>query len=220
MEKIINNCGLIALREISNLENISAKTLISLAKDNGLCLNTYKVPKDKICKVNRPAIFQTPNHFVYIDSEKNLPELDYTGVVLSLENQSFDKIENVKELELINGATWIACGVAVVGLATAGVGAYSSSTTATASKNASASAVEQARILAEQQANANATALEIAKINSLKTQKLITYGAYAVGGLLFVLLSYIIFKPSKSAIPISTMPITPISSTPIKQISA
>lgn len=63
--KQIKNCGLIALSNIKELESVSIRTLICMAKDNGFKLYPYKVSLDKVNTVTFPAIFHADNHFIY-----------------------------------------------------------------------------------------------------------------------------------------------------------
>lgn len=117
----IKNCGLIALRNMTDFKNTSFKTLISLAKDNGLTLYPYKVSSDKLFDVPLPAIFHTEGHFAYISHKDEIKKIKCTGNVLCQGIAKFTKIKN-SELNKITGGTWVAIAVGGIGLATTVVG--------------------------------------------------------------------------------------------------
>lgn len=77
------NCGILALEKLSVIKNISLFTLIHLAKDNGLNLFVCKVDVKDLALVQRPAIFHAENHFVLVKNGKAVPELKYSGYVLT-----------------------------------------------------------------------------------------------------------------------------------------
>ena len=106
----ITNCGIIALKNISDLEIISVKTLLSFAIDNGFSLIAYKVPASEIKKTELPAIFHAKNHFVYIGKNDSFPEIEYTGIVLSDKELNHPKIKK-SELKNINGGVWVTVAV-------------------------------------------------------------------------------------------------------------
>ena len=100
------NCGLIALKNLSELKNISMRTLIDIAGDNGLRLYPYKVPLEKLSLVPRPAIFHTEDHFIYVPPEKTiLDNLKYTGYVLLTQKADYPKIGSA-DLKRITGGSW------------------------------------------------------------------------------------------------------------------
>lgn len=77
------NCGVSALSKLSKLKNISAFTLVHMARDNGLDLSVFKVNKlEDLPRVIRPAIFHQKDHFIYVRPDEALPEGEYTGYVL------------------------------------------------------------------------------------------------------------------------------------------
>ena len=168
----ITNCGLIALRNICDFKNISAKTLISLASDNGTTLVAYKVPVNKIKEIELPAIFQSPNHFFYVGENEVLPEIEYTGVVLSNKDLKKISVEN-GELKNINGGVWVAIGI---GAATAIYGAAEAKAADDRARQERRDALERQR-LAEiaykaEQAAAQARAAAAAKAEAERQSKL------------------------------------------------
>lgn len=76
-------CGIVALRGIVDLKNVSMFTLIHLARDNGMKFYFCKVDTTELMSVPRPAILHSHDHFVLIEDNKALPEEQYTGWVLS-----------------------------------------------------------------------------------------------------------------------------------------
>lgn len=77
------NCGLQALSKLGDLKNVSAFTLIHLARDNGQTIQVFKVLDNKdLVRVIRPAIFHQKDHFVYVDKDEPMPQGEYTGFVL------------------------------------------------------------------------------------------------------------------------------------------
>ena len=100
------NCGLIALENLSELKNISMRTLIAIAEDNGLKLYSYKIPLKKLSLVPRPAIFHAEDHFIYVSSEQTIPDnLKYTGYILLTQKANYPKIGSV-DLKRITGGSW------------------------------------------------------------------------------------------------------------------
>lgn len=79
----MRNCGLVALEKIKDIKGVSAFTLIHLAKDNGVDLKIFKVKLEDLPLVHRPAIFHAPNHFEHIKNGEPLPDLKWTGYVLT-----------------------------------------------------------------------------------------------------------------------------------------
>lgn len=109
----ITNCGLTALRNISDLKNISVRTLVNIAEDNGISLTAYKVPQDKVSSIELPAVVHSEDHFSYIASKEDFADLNYSGVVLYDREVAYEKID-AKELSFIKGATWVAAIAASV----------------------------------------------------------------------------------------------------------
>ncbi len=131
MDNLITNCGLVALRNVDSLKSVSVRTLINLAEDNGVKLYAYKVPVNELHSVKLPAIFHATNHFVYISSVSQLKDFDLTGNVLLTEELGGEYVCN-NDLKNITGETWVAAGVATVGI---GVGVYQHSQAKKALKN-------------------------------------------------------------------------------------
>ena len=105
------NCGLVALKKLNNLKNISARTLIDLAKDNGLILYPYKAPINKLNFVPLPAIFHSENHFSYIEKHADFDnKLKYSGYVFCTQKTNFSEIKN-SELKTIHGGTMLVTGI-------------------------------------------------------------------------------------------------------------
>lgn len=77
------NCGLSALSKIGALKNVSAFTLVHLARDNGMNLHVFKVLDNKdLLRVARPCILHQKDHFVFVKNGEALPQGEYTGIVL------------------------------------------------------------------------------------------------------------------------------------------
>lgn len=128
MSNEINNCGLVALKNISSLKDISIRTLIDIAEDNGLTLYPYRVSKGDIDLIELPAILHSKNHFTYIVDKSDLSKTDFTGEFLLTKESYFEPITG-EELKRITGATmaWVAGISAVSGLAVKGIDMYNSS---------------------------------------------------------------------------------------------
>ena len=107
----INNCGLVALKNISSLRDISIRTLIDIAEDNGLKLYPYKVSKGDIDLIELPAILHSKNHFSYIVDKNDLDKTDFTGEFLLTKEANYEPITG-DDLKNIVGASWVAVGVA------------------------------------------------------------------------------------------------------------
>lgn len=118
MKNEINNCGLVALRNISSLRDISVRTLICIAEDNGITLYPYKVPLNKIEKVKLPAIFHADNHFVFATNHSELKKYNLTGNVLLTEKSDYELIPTQHQRSVV-GATGAIVGV---GLAAVSIG--------------------------------------------------------------------------------------------------
>lgn len=118
-ESPVVNCGLNALKNLSDLKNTSMHTLISMAEDNGLKLYPYKVSLSELCYIPLPAIVHSENHFDYISKEEDFrDDVNYSGnILLTTEKTNYPDIEFV-ELKNIVGATWVSVGIAGVGLVT------------------------------------------------------------------------------------------------------
>lgn len=77
------NCGIDALSKLSKLEDISAFSLVHMARDNGLNLFVFKVNDlTDLPRVVRPAIFHQKDHFVYAKNGEAMPDGEYTGYVV------------------------------------------------------------------------------------------------------------------------------------------
>lgn len=115
----INNCGLTSLRNLIDLKNVSAKTLIDIAGDNGLKIYSYKVSLSELNSIPLPAIVHSENHFDYIGKRGELKsDVNYTGnILLTQKVNNYSEVIDDIELKNITGST-----MAVVGLISAGVG--------------------------------------------------------------------------------------------------
>lgn len=117
MEKLITNCGLVALRNISEIKDISVRSLINIADDNGIKLYPYLLEKGEARKVKLPAIFHNENHFSYVNDDSLLSEYENNKcTVLLMQESSFSPIS--VSTDKIMGASWVAVavgGAAVVG---------------------------------------------------------------------------------------------------------
>lgn len=111
MEQSITNCGLIALRKVDELKNISIRTLINLAEDNGVKLYSYKIPLDKFNSIPLPAIFHADNHFEYITNLEQLKNFELSGFVLTTTETEYPKVSELFTAS-ITGQTWVAAGIA------------------------------------------------------------------------------------------------------------
>lgn len=114
MTNEINNCGLVALRNISDLKSISVRTLINLAEDNGIKLYAYKLTKKEIETVGLPAIFHSDNHFVYVVDKQDLQNYNITGDVLFTNKQRYKPVRIGKTKSIVG--QWVAAGVASAAL--------------------------------------------------------------------------------------------------------
>lgn len=114
MNNEITNCGLVALRNISDLKSVSVRTLINLAEDNGIKLYPYKLTEKDIEQVELPAIFHSDNHFIYIVNKQDLDNYNLTGEVLFTKEQPYNII-GYDSTQLIKGQ-WVAAGVASAAL--------------------------------------------------------------------------------------------------------
>ena len=119
MKNEITNCGLVALSNISTLRDVSMRSLIFMAEDNGLKLYPYKVPLDKINEVELPAIFHAENHFVFINNYSELKYYNLTGNVLLPKKCNYKKIP-AQYLKSVVGATGAVIGI---GLSAVSIGA-------------------------------------------------------------------------------------------------
>lgn len=79
----VENCGIVALKGILDVKNISMFTLIHLARDNGMKFYFCKVDVGDLVSIPRPAILHSHDHFILIEDNKPLPDAEYTGWVLS-----------------------------------------------------------------------------------------------------------------------------------------
>jgi hypothetical protein len=105
----INNCGLDALKKLSNLKKTSIRTLIDLAEDNGLTLYPYAISTgEEMMTIPFPAIVHSENHFDYVSKKEDFNfEKEYTGYVLLTQKAEYKKIKT-DELKNITGETWVA----------------------------------------------------------------------------------------------------------------
>lgn len=113
-EKYINaapvNCGLKALRNLSELKNTSIRTLIQMAEDNGLKLYSYKVAVDKLHSIPMPAILHSEDHFIYISTPDEIDsQLKYTGNILLTQKADYPEIKIAKQKK-ISGASFVSAG--------------------------------------------------------------------------------------------------------------
>ena len=123
------NCGLEALGRIKDMKGVSAFTLIHLAKDNGVNLKIFKVKEADLPLVHRPAIFHAENHFEYVQNGEALPDLKWSGYVLT--GKSIGTPVSFREAKLIKGEKkggfFKQIGAIIVGavitIATGGLGA-------------------------------------------------------------------------------------------------
>lgn len=96
------NCGLTALSKLAQMKNVSAFTLVHLARDNGQNIHVFKVADNKdLIRVVRPAIFHQKDHFVYVGIDEPLPEGEYTGFVLG--NTILGRVISLAESKFIKG---------------------------------------------------------------------------------------------------------------------
>jgi hypothetical protein len=120
----ITNCGLVALRHMSDLRDISVRTMISIAEDNGISLTAYRFPLGELVEVRLPAIFHSDNHFVFVSDISQFNEHSFDGIVLT-DGDYPTKYKMHEELACIKGAAWVAVGVAAAGTIYKGVQSYS-----------------------------------------------------------------------------------------------
>lgn len=118
----MQNCGLEALKNFSDLKNISIKTLIQLSQDNDLKLYAYKIAVKELKNISLPAIVHSKDHFSYISDIDQLDsKLKYTGYVLLTKKSNYPIIKVSKQAKII-GATWIAVIGSATTLTVAGIG--------------------------------------------------------------------------------------------------
>lgn len=97
------NCGLSALSKLGSLKNVSAFTLVHLARDNGMSLQVFKVAnKEDLVKVVRPAIFHQKDHFILINPDEAMPDGDYTCFVLG--PTIHGRVVSLAEAKFVTGA--------------------------------------------------------------------------------------------------------------------
>ncbi len=97
------NCGLQALSKMTNVKDISAFTLVHLARDNGQNIHVFKVADNKdLIRVIRPAIFHQKDHFVYVGVDEPMPEGEYTGFVLG--ETILGRVISLSEAKFIKGS--------------------------------------------------------------------------------------------------------------------
>ncbi len=108
----ITNCGLIALRNINTLKNVSIRTLLNLAEDNGQPLFSYYISDyDILTKVKLPAIFHSIDHFTYVETIEDLKDLKLTGYVILSEKADYTEVPEINKIN-IQGGSWVAAGIA------------------------------------------------------------------------------------------------------------
>ena len=107
----MKNCGIIALEKIRELKGVSAFSLVHLARDNGLDLKVFKVSIKNLPLVHRPAIFHSDNHFEYIENGHALPDLKWSGYVLTEKSSGIPV--SLKEAKNIKGG-FVGTTIAVV----------------------------------------------------------------------------------------------------------
>lgn len=97
------------------MTDISVRTLVNLAEDNGLTLYPYVfLPKGNDV-ISFPFIAHRRNHFDFIDDEESFSKYRSSGCIVLL-NEQDDRFQVPKcDLQLILGASWIAAGVAAAG---------------------------------------------------------------------------------------------------------
>ncbi len=180
-EKGITNCGILSLNKISELKNITAATLVALALDNGINLKAYSIPAEELKNIPRPAIFHSENHFCHVGKEDAMPDLKYSGIVLSQDDLDFEKVKT-DDLKNINGGTFFVAGAALV---TAGAGIFASTKNKQAAEKAANSNEAVAAAQAKAQQDANTALLEAAILgNKPAANNTMLYVGIGVGVLL------------------------------------
>ena len=122
----MKNCGIVALEKIRELKGVSAFSLVHLARDNGLDLKVFKVDVKNLPLVHRPAIFHSDNHFEYIENGHALPDLKWSGYVLTEKSTGIPV--SLKEAKKIKGGfvgTTISVVVAIAKAVSVAVSAFS-----------------------------------------------------------------------------------------------
>lgn len=195
--KEINNCGLVALKNICQLEKVSVSTLIGIANDNGLTLYPYTVPVDKLNDIPLPAIVHSEDHFEYISKKEDFTDVKYSGNVLLTEKANFETA-NESELKKITGSTWVAAAVAItttVGTVTGGALGLASSSKAKAAMKENAKSqmfVGITAVLAEREKRK--AQQEIAKAQAKKTTIWVIVTVFVV---LAIIIGAVIYKRNK-----------------------
>ncbi len=117
----VNNCGLIALRNLSDLKNISIRSIINIAEDNGLKLYPYMVSLNELRNISLPAIVHSIDHFDYIETKEDFRyDREYSGnILLTTENSEYEKVSST-ELQKIHGSTFVSAGFLVSALGLVG----------------------------------------------------------------------------------------------------
>lgn len=100
----IENCGIVALGKLKEIQKVSAYSLIQMAKENGINLLIYHVDNKDLMRVPRPVILHSDNHFVYIKNGEALPTYKYTGFVLSEKGFKGARIVAYSEAKQIVGS--------------------------------------------------------------------------------------------------------------------
>lgn len=161
----MKNCGLIALSDITEIKNITLKTLVLLAKDNGLNLNVFNVPINEITNDILPAILESEGHLSYIKNVAELDGLKLTGNVISTRSK-IGSYKKIKQKNLTNSllGSWVAVGV---GAATAIAGGIKASKAAKDKK----AAAEEAKRMEEVPLTNIAEELKVSTIGAKNRQE-------------------------------------------------
>lgn len=119
MSSEITNCGLVSLNNITEIRDVSMRTLIFMSEDNGTPIYPYKVPLNKIDKILLPAILHSDNHFTYVKKRAEIRKINnLTGYILSIyPKQKYEKVLP-DDLELIKGATAAIIGLGLTAVST------------------------------------------------------------------------------------------------------
>jgi len=166
--KEINNCGLVALKNMCSLEKVSVSTLISIANDNGVTLYPYTIPVDKLNEIPLPAIVHSENHFEYISKKEDFTDVKYSGNILLTEKTDFE-VTNKSELKNITGSTWAAAAAGSAALTMGIVGGIQKKKQGRSAGNQALMDATMAAMAAKQQERQKlAEAREVSKRNTIK----------------------------------------------------
>lgn len=104
---VSENCGIKSLRKLIELKTVSLKSILEIAKDNGVNLYPYWIEKEELTSIPLPAIVHSENHFDYIYKKEDFDfSKKYTGYVLLTKKCNYKKIKK-SELEKIKGESGI-----------------------------------------------------------------------------------------------------------------